>query len=48
MTGTANTRTDALLAARRAGDSTEELSDRAWALSTSDLPPALTVLLGLS
>ena len=39
---------DGLLAARRAGASTEELSDRAWALSTSDLPPALTVLLGLS
>ena len=39
---------DALLAARRAGASTEELSDRAWALSAGDLPPALTVLLGLS
>lgn len=34
-----------LLAARRAGATTEELSDRAWALK-ADLPNPLTVLMG--
>ena len=34
-----------LLAARRAGASVEELSDRAWALK-SDLPNPLLVLMG--
>ncbi|HEY0813155.1 MAG TPA: hypothetical protein VGE11_07720 [Pseudonocardia sp.] len=36
---------DELLAARRAGASVEELSDRTWALQTQR-PPAIAVLLG--
>lgn len=36
-----------MLADRRGGMSTEEISDRSWALAAGERPPALAVLLGL-